>query len=100
MLRLPPFTYLAPKTVNDAVRMMADHGPDAMLVAGGTDLYPNMKRRQFEPRVRGGLRGIKDLVGVSGDPKRGFSVGAGTTLTRLSEHQTIRTHFPALAKAA
>jgi Aerobic-type carbon monoxide dehydrogenase, middle subunit CoxM/CutM homologs len=35
--------------VGDAVKLMADHGPAAMFVAGGTDLYPNMKRRQFEP---------------------------------------------------
>ena len=100
MLRLPPFAYLAPKTVNDAVRMMADHGPDAMLVAGGTDLYPNMKRRQFEPKVLVGLRGIKELHGVSGDPKRGVAVGAGTTLTHLSGHQVIQACYPALSRAA
>ena len=51
MMRLPPFTYLAPVSVGDAVKLIADHGPEAMLVAGGTDLYPNMKRRQFEPTV-------------------------------------------------
>src|SRR5262249_22101162 len=47
MMRLPPFTYLAPPSAAAAVTLMADHGPNAMLVAGGTDLYPNMKRRQF-----------------------------------------------------
>ena len=57
MMRLPPFRYLAPVSVADAVKLMADHGPEAMLVAGGTDLYPNMKRRQFEPSVLVGLRG-------------------------------------------
>ena len=41
-----------------------------MLVAGGTDLYPNMKRRQFEPTVLVGLRGIRELVGVR-QPRRG-----------------------------
>ena len=63
MMRLPPFTYLAPVSVGDAVKLIADHGPEAMLVAGGTDLYPNMKRRQFEPTVLVGLRGIR--VGLS-----------------------------------
>ena len=43
MLRLPKFRYLQPRSVTEAVRMMADSGPDAMFVAGGTDLYPNMK---------------------------------------------------------
>ena len=70
MMRLPPFTYLAPVSVADAVKLMADHGPDAMLVAGGTDLYPNMKRRQFEPTVLVGLRGIRELVGIRGDRHR------------------------------
>src|SRR5881628_1349943 len=55
MMRLPPFTYLAPVSTADAVKLMADHGRDAMLVAGGTDLYPNMKRRQFEPTVLVGV---------------------------------------------
>jgi len=53
MIRLPAFTYLAPRTLDDAAAAMASHGAEAMLVAGGTDLYPNMKRRQFEPTVLG-----------------------------------------------
>ena len=62
MMRLPEFSYLAPVSVGDAVKLMADHGPAAMFVAGGTDLYPNMKRRQFEPSVLVGLRGIREHV--------------------------------------
>src|SRR4029077_13469745 len=64
MMRLPAFTYLAPRTVEDAVRAMVDVGGAGMLVAGGTDLYPNMKRRQFEPKTLVGLRAIKTLRGV------------------------------------
>ena len=58
MLRLPPFRFLVPKTAREAATMLADHGSDAMVVAGGTDLYPNMKRRQFEPKVLVSLRGL------------------------------------------
>ena len=50
MLRLPTFTFHRPKTVAEAVKIAADHGPDAMYVAGGTDLYPNMKRRHQQPK--------------------------------------------------
>ena len=64
MMRLPPFTYLAPRSVTEAVRLMAEHGPEAMFVAGGTDLYPNMKRRQFEPKALVGLRGLRDRKSV------------------------------------
>ncbi|MBI2555717.1 MAG: FAD binding domain-containing protein [Candidatus Rokubacteria bacterium] len=100
MMRLPPFRYLAPLSVGEAVRMMADHGPEAMFVAGGTDLYPNMKRRQFEPKVLVGLRGLKELVGVRGEATTGLVIGAGTTLTDVAEHAAVREHFPALAVAA
>jgi 4-hydroxybenzoyl-CoA reductase subunit beta len=100
MMRLPPFTYLAPVSVGDAVKLMADHGPAAMLVAGGTDLYPNMKRRQFEPTVLVGLRRIKELVGVRGAAATGLTLGAATTLTSVSRHPAIAREFPALATAA
>ena len=100
MMRLPPFTYLAPVSVTDAVKLMADHGPAAMLVAGGTDLYPNMKRRQFEPSVLVGLRGIRDLTGVRGSAATGMTIGAGTILTAVSEHAEIARSYPALATAA
>ena len=100
MMRLPPFTYLAPLSVGEAVRMMAEHGPEAMFVAGGTDLYPNMKRRQFEPKVLVGLRGLKELVGVRGAARTGLTIGAATTLTDVAEHAAVREHFPALAVAA
>jgi 4-hydroxybenzoyl-CoA reductase subunit beta len=100
MMRLPAFTYLAPVSVADAAKLMGDHGGDAMLVAGGTDLYPNMKRRQFEPKVLVGLRGIRELAGVRGDARAGLGIGAGTTLTATSRHPEIAAHYPALATAA
>src|SRR6059036_1791859 len=100
MMRLPPFTYLAPKTVADAARLLGEHGADAMIVAGGTDLYPNMKRRQFEPKVLVGLGGIGELRGVHGSASRGLSVGPMTTLSALSQHAEIVSHYPALATAA
>ena len=61
MLRLPFFAYLQPRTLAEALRMKADAGPDAMFVAGGTDLYPNMKRRHQEPRTVISLMGIAEL---------------------------------------
>jgi len=100
MMRLPPFRYLAPVSVTDAVKLMADHGPEAMLVAGGTDLYPNMKRRQFEPSVLVGLRGVRDLAGVRPAASGGLAIGAGTTLTAVSRHAQVRDRYDALATAA
>ena len=100
MMRLPPFRYLAPPTVAGAVRLLVEHGREAMLVAGGTDLYPNMKRLQMEPRVLIGLRGIRDLTGIQGSAREGLVVGAGATLTRVAGHPEVAAHYPALARAA
>lgn len=101
MLRLPPFTYLAPKTLSEAAHLLADQAPDAtMLVAGGTDIYPNMKRRQFEPRQLVGLRHLRDIQQLTGTPQHGLTIGAGVTLTQLSQHPTVIASYPALATAA
>ena len=63
MLRLPSFTYLQPRTLSEALVMKADAQPDGVYVAGGTDLYPNMKRRQQEPRTVISLMRIRELTG-------------------------------------
>ncbi|HUG54357.1 MAG TPA: xanthine dehydrogenase family protein subunit M [Vicinamibacteria bacterium] len=98
MLRLPPFRYAAPGTAQDAARLLADHGPDAMAVAGGTDLYPNMKRRQFTPRVLVGLRGLAGTQGI--EANGALTLGAMATLAEVAAHGAIRARWPAVARAA
>jgi 4-hydroxybenzoyl-CoA reductase subunit beta len=100
MLRLPPFRYLAPRTVEQALSMLDQEREQAMLVAGGTDLYPNMKRRQFTPPVLIGLRAISALKSISGSPEQGMRIGSGVTLTTLANHPLIQQHYPAFATAA
>ena len=98
MLRLPPFRYLSPGTARDAARMLADHGSDAMPVAGGTDLFPNMKRRQFTPRVLVGLREIAGATGIAANGD--LTLGALATLTEVSGNADVRERWPAIARAA
>jgi 4-hydroxybenzoyl-CoA reductase subunit beta len=100
MLRLPKFRYLRPKSVTEAIRMMADNGPDAMFVAGGTDLYPNMKRRQQTPKVVIGLSQVKDLCTMKGQAKQGITLGASLTLADVTADTRIQSAYPAVAKAA
>jgi 4-hydroxybenzoyl-CoA reductase subunit beta len=100
MLRLPKFRYLQPRSVTEAIRMMADNGPDAMFVAGGTDLYPNMKRRQQTPKVVIGLSQVKDLSTMKGQPKQGMTLGASLTLADVTADTRIQSAYPAVAKAA
>ncbi|HEU5230267.1 MAG TPA: FAD binding domain-containing protein [Ktedonobacteraceae bacterium] len=104
MLRLPPFRYLAPRSLDDATKMLAQEGEEAMLVAGGTDLYPNMKRRQFTPGVLVGLRKVASMQSVNGTAEQGLRIGASVTLTTLAEHPQInggaKSPYEALAMAA
>jgi len=100
MIRLPAFTYVAPRTLGDAVTAIADAGTGGMLVAGGTDLFPNMKRRQFEPTTLVGLRRVRELHGVRGSARAGISVGACETLTAVATHPEIARAYTALATAA
>src|SRR6267378_2459196 len=79
MLRLPSFRYLQPRTLAEALRMKGDAGPDGMFVAGGTDLYPNMKRRHQEPKTVISLMRIPELRHV--DER---VIGAALTLTELA----------------
>jgi 4-hydroxybenzoyl-CoA reductase subunit beta len=104
MLRLPTFTYLRPTTLKQALAMKADSGPAGMYVAGGTDLYPNMKRRHQEPTVVISLSGIRALsrrptMRPSADPPD-QEIGAGLTLTALAEHRAVRKLHPVVARAA
>jgi 4-hydroxybenzoyl-CoA reductase subunit beta len=100
MLRLPKFRYLQPRSLADAIRMMSDAGPDAAFVAGGTDLYPNMKRRQQTPKVVIGLAQLEQLRTIKGKPTEGMILGAGLTLTEVAEDAAIQQAYPAISKAA
>jgi 4-hydroxybenzoyl-CoA reductase subunit beta len=100
MMRLPKFAYHAPRTVGDAVKMMGDAGPAGQFVAGGTDLYPNMKRRQQTPRVVISVARLAELNRVEGDGREGLRIGAGVTLTDLCEHPVVNRDYPEVAAAA
>jgi 4-hydroxybenzoyl-CoA reductase subunit beta len=83
MMRLPWFEHRAPKSLAEAARILAGEGSDAMLIAGGTDLLPNMKRRQMAPKVLISLKGIPELR------KNGSSLGAGITLTEVVNRKDL-----------
>jgi 4-hydroxybenzoyl-CoA reductase subunit beta len=100
MMRLPKFTYRVPKKVSDAVKMIADAGPEAMFVAGGTDLYPNMKRRQQTPRTVISVTRLRELHDVRQDAGGGLVIGASVSLTDVVDHPLIRREYMVVADAA
>ena len=100
MMRLPKFEYHVPRTVAEAVRIMADSGLAGQFVAGGTDLYPNMKRRQQMPKSVISVMRLQELNQISGDGTGGIKIGASVTLTEICEHPIINRDYPVIAAAA
>ncbi len=99
MLRLPQFDVVSPETVDGAV--MALNRPGARLVAGGTDILPNLKHRLDQPPVLVSLSRVRGLDALSVDRKRNvMHIGAGVRLADLARHPDVVGRFPSLAKAA
>jgi 4-hydroxybenzoyl-CoA reductase subunit beta len=110
MLRLPRFRLVEPTTWTEAATLLREHGAaeadvargtpsvPVMLVAGGTDLFPNMKRRQFTPQVLISLGRVKGAREISNGS--GLRISAGTTLTEIASHPTVTRKYTALAQAA
>jgi len=98
LLRLPRFNYLRPKTAREAAQIAADLGPRAMFVAGGTDLFPKLKRRQFE---------VDTLIGLDFLPREvhngsvgSITVDAGVRLAAASGEEHLNKNFAGYAEAA
>jgi 4-hydroxybenzoyl-CoA reductase subunit beta len=100
MMRLPKFEYRVPHTVAEAVKVRADAGSEGQFVAGGTDLYPNMKRRQQTPLTVISVMRLPELNRISGDSKSGIRIGASVSLTEICEHPLINRDYPVVARAA
>ncbi len=94
-----PFDYFAPSTLDQAVALLAEHGPDAKVLAGGQSLIPLMKLRLAEPPVLVDLNGVGDLAGIEerGDHLR---IGAMTRHAALESSELIGSRYPLIADAA
>ena len=93
------FDYFAPSTLEEATRLLEQHGPDAKLLAGGHSLIPLMKLRLAAPGVLVDLNGISDLAGIEerGDHLR---IGAMTRHAQLEASELISDRYPLIADAA
>src|SRR5580765_3334494 len=100
MMRLPKFDYRVPREIAEAVKIIAGSGPEGQFVAGGTDLYPNMKRRQQTPKTVISVMALPERNQITGDGKSGLRIGASVTLTDICEHTIISRDYPVVVKAA
>jgi 4-hydroxybenzoyl-CoA reductase subunit beta len=99
VLRLHEYEYHRPRTLEEAAALLAAHPGRARLIAGGTDLMPNMKHGLFTPQHVIALRQIPELHGIE-ERDGELVIGAAESLTSVSRHPLVRSRFRALADAA
>jgi 4-hydroxybenzoyl-CoA reductase subunit beta len=98
MMRAPRFRYHVARSIDDAAAALADTGPGARLLAGGTDLIPNLKRRQDAAELLVSLRRIDAMRGIASNGET--VIGAGTSIADVARSNVIRELHPALFRAA
>ena len=98
-MSLPSFQLLRPKTLDEAVALMAKHGGEGKIVACGTDLLPSMKQKLFTPPYVLDLGGVRELRGIRNLPGDGIEIGALTTLSTVEHSALVRKDYPVLYQA-
>ena len=97
---IPPFELFQPAGVDDAVRLMREHGDKGWVLAGGLDTFDWFKDRIKRPEAVIDLGGVEELKGIAGVDDGGLEIGAMTSLTDISENGDVRSGYPLLAEAA
>lgn len=93
------FEYFAPSTLDEALRLLAEHGDEGKILAGGHSLLPILKLRLAAPAVLIDIGRIPALktIGMDGDVIR---IGAMATHAAIARHAELQQHCPILAEAA
>ena len=97
LLPLPHFDLARPRTIAEAVALLAE--PGARAIAGGTDLVPNLKHGLVAPGRLVALNGLAELRRIETLHDGTLRIGAGCTLARAGAHPDVRARLPALAAA-
>jgi xanthine dehydrogenase YagS FAD-binding subunit len=95
---LANFSYVRPKSLQEAVKQLASSG--AHLHAGGTDLLGCLRDQVFGIRKLVSISGLGELQGIAGTPDTGLRIGALTAISDVAEHPGVNEHYAALAMAA
>src|SRR5690242_2670836 len=96
---MPVFELYQPASVDDALRLLGQHGADAWVLGGGLDSMDWLKDRLRKPRVVVDLSNIAALRGIK-EVDGGLEIGAMTTLTEVARHAAVRERYALLSEAA
>ncbi len=92
------FTYLEPKSVAEAIDLLAAHGDAARVLAGGTDLIVQMKMERLKPAYIIGIGKLAELKGVRHRDDK-LTLGALTSIREIARDADVRGRYAALAEA-
>jgi len=97
---MPAFDLLQPTSAADAQNLLAQHGRDAWVLAGGLDSFDWLKDRIKKPKVVVDLSGVAELKGIKSTADGGVEIGAMTTLTEVVNNPIIKQRFGLLSEGA
>ncbi len=97
-MALPEFQYLRPRSIQEAIDMLAKHAPEVQILAGGTDLLPSMKQQLFTPRALVDLGGVRELRAIL-PAEGGLHIGAMTTLMHVERSREVSQRYAVLHEA-
>jgi CO/xanthine dehydrogenase FAD-binding subunit len=95
-----PFRCVRPKDLEEAIGLLQQHGADARLLAGGTDLIVGLRDGTITPRVVIDIKRAKDLPPLIAKTDGDLTITATVAMSDIEKNDIVRTHFPALAEAA
>lgn len=97
---LPAFTFQAPHDLSAALQLLAEAGPSAAILAGGTDLMVKMKLGQLRPATVVSLDRVAGLDRIEPTPQGGLRIGSLVTMARLAESEALQGPWVGLAEGA
>jgi carbon-monoxide dehydrogenase medium subunit len=96
---MPSLNYVAPTTVGDAVKILADASGPTRVLSGGTDLLVQLRTGRLSPELIVDTKKIPGIIGISGSATEGFTIGAATPGAQLGEHEALVAAYPGVVEA-
>jgi CO/xanthine dehydrogenase FAD-binding subunit len=96
---MQPFAYVRPATLPEALALLEEHGPEACLLAGGTDVVVALRNRTIRPNVVIDLKGVAELRPAISEAGHTVTISANSVLADVTEDRRIQVRYPALVEA-
>ncbi len=98
-MRIPKFEYFCPSSIEEGCSLLYKHRAEGKILAGGTDLFVKMKKKEILPKVVISLKGIPRLDKIEWSDQEGLRIGPLVTHEALVSHPTVREKFDFLSEA-